>query len=37
MKWSEGQYVMDEMRRARLGGEQEYDPILRKGTFPTET
>ena len=37
MKWSEGQHVLDEMRRARLSGEQECDAILRKDTFPTDT
>ena len=34
MKWSEGQHVLDEMRRARLYGEQERDAIVRKDAFP---
>ena len=36
MKWSAGQHVLDEMRRARLCGEQECDAIIRKDTFPIE-
>ena len=37
MKWSQGQHVLDEMRRARLSGEQECDVIVGKDTFPIET
>ena len=37
MKWSEGQHVLDEIRRARLCGAQACDAIVRKDTFPIET
>ena len=37
MKWTEGQLVLDEMKHARLCGEQECDAVARKYTFPIET
>ena len=37
MKRSEEQYVLDEMRRARLYGKQECDAIVRKDTLPIST
>ena len=37
MKWTEKQLVLDEMKRARLCGEQECDSVARKYTFPIET
>ena len=33
MKWSEEQHALDEIRRARLCGEQECDAIVRKDTY----
>ena len=37
MKWSEGQHVLDEIRRTRLCGKQECDAIERKDRLSTET
>ena len=37
MKWSVGQDMLDEMKRARLCGDRKCDGVVRKDTFPIET
>ena len=37
MKWSEGKYMLEEIERARLCGDQQCNALGRKDTFPIET
>ena len=36
MKWSEGEHILDEMKRARLSVDQEFDVLVGKDRFPVK-